>query len=287
MMDSEVLGGQVPLPYIYGCATIRVAMPDLQTAQQMGWNFSIFLRLFLLCLLIFRRNVQFFPFFSTYLIVNLTKALILNLAYQAWGDKALRTYELAWSMEAVVNIARALAVAELCRSLLGAYRGIWSLAWRVLLTCAGLIVLYSVLSSKHSWEGIILGSGRALELAIASVIVIVFLFLRHYEVASEPSVRFLALGFCIYSCIAVINFSILERYVNAYAVVWNVLGVVAYFACLLAWTWALRKSIPRPAFHPLLFSRAVYQQLSPEINARLRALNDQLSHFWGIEAPRP
>jgi hypothetical protein len=262
-------------------------MPGLQTAQQLGWDFSIFLRVFLLCLLIFRRNVQFFPFFTTYLVVNLAKALTLNVIYQTWGVHPFKTFALAWSMEAVVTVTRALAVAELCRALLGAYHGIWSLAWRALLTCAGLIVLYSALSSKHTLAGFILGSGRALELAIASVIVIVFLFLRHYEVVSEPSVRFLALGFCIYACIAVINLSILERYVNAYDVVWNALGVIAYLACLLAWTWALRKSIPRPAFHPLLFSRAVYQQLSPEINARLRALNDQLSHFWGIEAPRP
>jgi len=261
-------------------------MLDLQTAQQIGWDFSIFLRIFLLCLLIFRKNVQFFPCFTTYLVVNLAKALTLNLIYQAWGIHAFKTYVLAWSMEAVVTATRALAVAELCRALLGAYQGIWSLAWRVLLTCAGLIVLYSAFSSKHTLEGFILGSGRALELAIASVIVIVFLFLRHYEVVSEPTMRFLALGFCIYACIAVINFSVLERYVNAYAVVWNALGVVAYLACLMAWTWALRKSIPRPAFHPLLFSRAVYQQLSPEINARLLSLNDQLSHFWGVEEPR-
>ena len=176
-------------------------MPDLQTALQMGWNFSIFLRIFLLCLLIFRRNVQFFPFFTTYLVVNLAKALTLNLIYQAWGIHAFKTYVLAWSMEAVVTATRALAVAELCRALLGAYQGIWSLAWRVLLTCAGLIVLYSAFSSKHTLEGFILGSGRALELAIASVIVIVFLFLRHYEVVSEPYGALPGAGFlhlCLY-----------------------------------------------------------------------------------------
>jgi hypothetical protein len=284
-LEGTVLNVLIPLIGIYGRATIRVMMLNLQTVQQIGWGASIFLRAFLLCLLIFRKNMRFFPFFTAYLIINIGKGVALNFAYKAWGFESLPTYKFAWIMAAMVTCVKALAVAELCRLLLGGYRGIWSLAWRVLLTCAGLILLYSAFAAKRNWEGAIIGAGRASELAIATVIVIVFLFMRHYEVVSEASVRFLALGFCIYSCMAVINFTILERY-TTYSTVWNALNVGAYLASLFVWTWALHSSIPRAIFHPMLFSRAVYQQLSPEINARLRALNDQLITFGGLEAPR-
>jgi hypothetical protein len=262
-------------------------MLDLQTAQQVGWNLSIFLRVFLIFLLIFRKNLQLFPFFAAYLLANVGKAAILMIAYKVWGFRALSTYLVAWGLEAVVTCTRALAVAELCRLLLGGYRGIWSLASRVLLSSAGIIIIYAAMTAKPSLEGVILGANRASELAIASVIVLLFLFLRHYEVVTPISFRMVALGFCIYSCLAVVNFSILERLVNSYGMAWNALGISTYMACLLGWAWALRKAIPRPAVVPMLFSRAVYQQISPEMNARLRALNERLSQFWEVEAPRP
>ena len=46
---------------------MREVMLDLQTAQQAGWNLSVGLRVFLLFLLVSRKNVQLFPFFAAYL----------------------------------------------------------------------------------------------------------------------------------------------------------------------------------------------------------------------------
>ena len=116
--------------------------------------------------------------------------MILVLIYKAWGFGAYSTYLVAWTAEGLVTCARGLAVAELCRLMLGAYRGIWSLASRVLLSCAGLIIIYAAITAKPTLEGVILEGGRASELAIASVIVVLFVFLRHYEVATEPALRF-------------------------------------------------------------------------------------------------
>jgi hypothetical protein len=125
-------------------------MLDLQTSQQFGWNLSIFLRAFLLCLLIFHRNIRSFPYFAAYLLANLTRAVILHLAYGAWGMDSWPSYFVAWGSEAGLACLRALAVAELCRRLLGHYRGIWSLAWRVLLSCAVLIVGYSAIDAASA-----------------------------------------------------------------------------------------------------------------------------------------
>jgi len=260
-------------------------MVHLQTAEQICWGLNIFLRVFVPCLLIFRKNIRSFPFLAAYLFVNLTKGLAIFLAYRVWGRDSWPSYRIAWGAQAVVLCARALAVAELCRFLLDRYRGIWSLAWRVLVSCVGIILLYPSVSSEHTLRGVVIGANRALELAIATVIVVLFVFLRHYEVVSESSVRLLALGFCVYSCIEVLNYTILERFASAYSI-WNALGVFAYLPCLLVWSWALRKTIPGPAVAPALLSRSVYHKISPEINARLRALNEQLIQFWRLEAPR-
>jgi hypothetical protein len=277
---------------VYGRATMPSKMLDLQTSQQFGWNLSIFLRAFLLCLLIFHRNIRSFPYFAAYLLANFTRAVILHLAYGAWGMDSWPSYFVAWGSEAGLACLRALAVAELCRRLLGHYRGIWSLAWRVLLSCAVLIVGYSAIDAasapQHSLAQGVIAANRAIELAVAAVIVVLFAFLRHYQVASDPAIRSLALGFCAYSCVSVVNFTILDKFVNAYLPVWNFLGVFTYLACLTLWAWALRKAIVVPPFgSPSLFAKAVYQRISPEVNAQLRTLNDQLSQFWKTEEPRP
>jgi hypothetical protein len=266
---------------------MQLVMLDLQTTQQVSWGLSIFLRTVLLCLLLFRNNIRSFPFFTAYLLVNLSKGLVVNFAYKTWGFDAPISADVAWGSQAVVVCARALAVMELCRLVFVGYRGIWSLGWRVLLSCGAFVLLYSSLVSDHSWTSAILGASRALELSIATVIVALFAFLRYYEVVPDPTIRSLALGFCVYSCIAVLNDTILLRWLTGYAPVWNVLEVFAYLACLLFWIWALRKSFPLPVLNPMLLPSSVYRQISPEINSRLRALNEQLSRFWGIEVPRP
>jgi len=281
-----------PLLSIYGRATMPSNMLGLEASQQFGWNLSIFIRAFLLCLLVFNRNIRSFPYFAAYLFANLTKAIALLLAYQAWGKESWPTYFVAWSWEAVVACLRALAIAELCRRLLGHYRGIWSLAWRVLLSCVVLIVTYSAIdvvsAPKHSLAQGVIAANRALELAVSAVIVVLFLFMRHCQVASDPAIRSLALGFCVYSCISVVNFAILQKYIDAYLPVWNFLGVFTYLICLSMWSWALRKTIPVPSFGATsLFAKTVYQRISPEVNAQLRRLNEQLSQFWRLKEPQP
>ncbi len=266
---------------------MRPVMFDLRQTQQICWGFSVLLRFLLLCLLFFRSNVRSFPFFSLFLSVNFLQALLIAFAYKVWGETSAIAFKIAWGSEVLVMCARALAVGELCRLLLAGYRGIWSLASRVLLSCAVLVLVYSALVSKHKWDYAIIGASRALELTMAAVIVALLVFLRHYRVAAEPTLCALALGFCLYSCVAVLNHTILEQLSERYFPIWNLLAGVAFLACLLLWTWALRKSIPRPAFHPMLLPGSVYRQLSPEINLRLRLLNERLSQFWKVEAPRP
>jgi hypothetical protein len=264
----------------------------LKLTPEAFWHLSLFLRLLLLSLLLFRRNYRLLPFFSFYLLTNFLQALFLYLTqedftYKTWAHTSPVAFAVAWGTEALVIFARAFAVAELCRLFLAGYRGVWSLAWRVLLGCAALVLLYSALVSKHTWSLAILGASRALELAVATVIVVLFVFLRHYRVIAEPAFRALALGFCFYSCVAVLNNTLLERWRAQYVALWNFSGIFAFLGCLLLWIWALRRTIPLPVSGPTLLSGSLYQQVSPEINSKLRELNERLSRFWKIPGGRP
>jgi hypothetical protein len=140
------------------------------------------------------------------------------------------------------------------------------------------------LAARHDWGLALLTADRGLELSIATVIVVLFLFARFYEVEVEPVVRSLAIGFCLYSCSAVLNNTVLERWLPDYSVLWNLLRMLAFLATLSIWTFALRHSESEAQAKEILLPSGIYQALAPEINLRLRLFNEQLSRFWKVEA---
>jgi hypothetical protein len=149
---------------------------------------------------------------------------------------------------------------------------------------AGVVVL--CLAGRHQWELALPSADRGLELSIAAVIVLIFLFVRYYDVRIERTDRSLAIGLCLYSCFRALNDTILERYLYGYTTLWSVLGLLAFFASLCLWSWALRKSRNETAAEETLLPAGVYETVGPQINLRLRSLNEQLGQMWKSEATR-
>jgi len=232
----------------------------------------------LLVLLAVRKSYRVFPAFSAYVTLNLGLGLIALFIYHRWGFSSRLSWRIAWGMQCAVICARALAVAEVCRGALGRYRGIWAVAWRILLACAFLMLVYSSVAASHDSRLALVAADRTLELAIATVIVGTFLFARYYDVQVRAVERSLALGFCLYSSFKVLNNTILEHYLHRYEVLWNPLGMFVFLVALLVWAWALRTqqtAIPKRD----LLSQDLYESAMPEISLRLRMLDDRLSHF--------
>jgi hypothetical protein len=261
-------------------------MADPTQFRQLLWAANTGVGIFLLVVLEVRKNYRVYPAFTFYIVMNLTQAALLYATYRRWGFYSVALWRVGWGTQAVVVCARALAVAEVCRHLLGRYPGIWALARRILLACAALVLLYSGLAARHQWKLALVSADRGLELAIAAVIVVLFLFTHYYEVEANPADRLLALGFCLYSCLWVVDNTILERYLNGYAALWVHLQMLAFLASLILWTWALRKSQTETAAQEHLLPLGVYQSVAPQINLRLRSLNDQLYKIWKPEVPR-
>jgi hypothetical protein len=259
---------------------------DVVKFQQMMWAVNTVAGVLLLMLLAVRKNYRVYPAFAFYIIVNQVLGISLFIIYRRWGFSPTASWRAAWGMQAVAICARALAVAELCRHLLSRYAGIWALAQRLLLVCVGLVLLNSGLAVRHQWELALPTADRGLELSIAAVIVILLLFARYYDLRPERTDRLLAIGFCLYSCFRVLNDTISDRYLFAYAKLWSLLGMLAFFASLFLWSWALRKSRTEIKAQENLLPLGVYESITPQINLRLRLLNERLCQIWKPEVNR-
>src|SRR5216684_5150901 len=181
------------------------------------WAVNTATSVFLLVLLVLRKNYRKYPVFTFYIFVNLALSISLFTIYRQWGFHSKASWFFAWGMTAVVICARALAVAELCRHILARYRGIWAFARRILLGSAGLVLLYSGVAARHQWKLALPSAERGLELAIATVIVVLFLFTRYYDVRIESADRLLSTGFCLYSCFRALNDTIADRVLYRYS----------------------------------------------------------------------
>lgn len=249
------------------------------TFERLPWAITLFLKAGLVFWLFYRKNHRAYPLFFAYTLLNLIQSVVLFESYRIWGFYSRVAIEIAWGTQGLVSVTRALAVAEICHRILEKYRGVWQLAWHLLAVVAAAISMYSLAVAKGNWEYGILILDRGLELAIATVIVLLFLFARYYEVEVEAVVRTLAIGFFLYSCFRVLNDTVLESWLHRYIRVWNQLDMLAFLASLLVWSWALRGAQTRTAYEPAMLSPGMYHRMAPEINSRLKSLNENLGHI--------
>lgn len=261
-------------------------MAEIANFERVLWGVSFVFKWGLLALIVFRKHYRTFPFFFIYVLLTAMQSPLLFASYRMWGFQSATSGNMAWGSQALVIAARGLAVAEICRRVMGMYRGIWALASRLLLATAGLVLVYSWAVARPHWQAAVLNCDRGLELAIAAVLMMVFLFARHYEIEVESTVRYLALGLFLYSCLSVVNNTVLEKLSWSYAPAWNLFRTVAFVASLLLWVWALRERQTETASEPTMLPEEAYRALTPELNLRLKALNEQLGRFWYVEAKK-
>ena len=212
--------------------------------------------------------------------MTLVQDTVLFLSYYVWGFRSPASARIAWGSQILVIVFRGLAVAEICHRLLARYTGIWGLAWRLLVASVSLFLLYAVVAVGLHPQLVLLTADRGLELTIAIAILVLFLFVHYYRVPMESAVHDLAIGFFFYSWFSVVNYLLLEVWRYQYGRLWNLLSITAFLATLLLWIWGFREKLPESAPAPEMLSDGIYRQLEPEINLRLRALNDSLSKFW-------
>ena len=250
------------------------------------WSLSVLLQATLVVYLLSSSKWRQYPGLCFYLIVNLLQSAFYYYSYSHWGFYSMRAKKAAWVSQIPVLCMRAWAVVDLCRLLLRPYSGIWGLAWRILTFLASALVLGSILAAGRGWAQIVPNLNVSLEWTTVCMIVALFVFARHYEIEPSLAIRWLALGFVLYSSFAILNDTALSYWSSWYGDTWNILGTLSFLASVYLWLTA--------AFRPVeQFERAatlprdVYHALTPEVNVRLRNLNERLIRLLNPEADRP
>ncbi len=279
------------------------AWSGLMNLLEFVLSFSTFSFLLLLCILVFTRKVQkILPFFALYASVLLFSMVAVWLIYQWFGFSSVASYYAYWVSILLNATARSLAIMELCRYGLRAYRGIWALVWRVLTALSILLLAHAAVDTFGQPDGLaIYGTTLDRDLALASIIIlaVLLLFRNYYGIALEPLQRAIAVGISLICVIDVIGNTILRNLFTGYLYsffltsqralwpalepqvrrtndLWSTAHLFSFMCSMGIWCFALRKPMPAPAEAPVLLPVEVYRQLSPAINLRITSFNSRL-----------
>jgi hypothetical protein len=261
------------------------------------------LSLTVLCGFVFARKAQrVLPLFATYSCMLLTNAISVWFVYKIFGFHSLAAYYCYWISLLLNAGMRSLAIAELCRYKLRAYRGIWGLCWRVL---TGFSILFFLHASIDTWGQpnrlaiYSLTLDRDLDIASVAILAALLLIHNYYRLSLEPLQRTIAAGICLVCAVDVIDdtflrslfagslfplfsanrtpiWSILEPQIERAKDLWSTVNLLCFMTAMGIWCYALRKPIPEPADAPELLPAEVYRELSPAINMRLATFNSRL-----------
>src|SRR5260370_34385687 len=125
---------------------MRLVVSGLANWQQWLWGLNVGAQIALCCFLVRRRAYKWLPFLSLYLLSDLARSAVILVSYRVWGFSSWAGYIVAWSAQAVVVVARGLAVAEVCKNSLRDYRGIWGLGRLIIAGVAAVGMSYAALT---------------------------------------------------------------------------------------------------------------------------------------------
>jgi hypothetical protein len=257
------------------------------------WAISVIAQIAVCGFLFGKGHFRKLPAFTSYVVLNLCQAVFLCDVYLRFGFDSRTSFRLFWGSQAITLLAQALATTEALYHVLGRYRGIWALGWRLLLVAFTAVLSYAAVKAGSDVKWVIVAADRGFHFAFAGALVACLLLVRYYSVPIHPFYKTLLGGFCFYSCVVVLKNTLLQtlflhfKGFPYYQEVWEVTTILPFAIVNLAWAVALRRPLPATAQPFALLPASVYRQISPEVNRRLALLNDQLSQFWRVEAPRP
>lgn len=263
-------------------------MAEPEILQNLFWVLTALLEVVLLFYLVRRKLYDTHLAFFIYILAVILQSGIVAASYSYFGSRSVTSFNIAWGTQAAVICARWFAVIDIARKTLAGFSGIWELAIRVLFVVTAGALVYSIWSSQDRWNLAVLTSDRAEELCIATFVVSLVLFIRYYRVPVSNLERMFAIGFCLYSCSAVITNSIYEYRRLPFASMWNYLNTLTFIASLLLWIGAARKysESREGAIEPALTPEH-YAELSQNLNARLHLLNHRLDRLFRSGDFRP
>jgi hypothetical protein len=255
--------------------------------RNLAWALTTTVECILFVQLARKKFLNMYPWFSFYVASTILQSAVVAAAYRVYGVSGIWVWKIAWGSQAIVVFLRFQAVVEVTKKILGGYLGIWALARRLLLTVGILVLANSLLFSEGNWYWISLNVERGLELSIGAIIVTLLLFARYYRLPIQRLHSALMVGLCLYSVFFVLNYTLLEKYIQELANFWRFLDILTYLATLLIWLNAVSRYSESAAHAPpTAIPKELYGKLSSELNLRLHHLNQQLNQLLRSEDHR-
>jgi hypothetical protein len=248
--------------------------------RNLAWALTTAVECVLFVQLARKKFLTRYPWFSLYVASTILQSVVVATTYRVYGVSGIWVWKIAWGSQAIVVFLRFQAVVELTKKILSEYLGIWALARRLLFTTGILVLANSLLFSEGNWYWISLNVERGLELSIGAIIVTLLLFARYYRLPILRLHSALMVGLCLYSVFFVLNYTLLEKYIQELGNFWRFLDILTYLATLLIWLNAVSR-YPEPATQlpPEVIPKELYEKLSSELNLRLHLLNRQLNQL--------
>jgi hypothetical protein len=256
-----------------------------------------------LCGFVFNRKIQrILPFFASYAYMLLANAVGVLAVYRIFGFHSLAAYYSYWITLLLNAGMRSLAIAELCRYKLRAYKGIWGLVWRTLAGVSFLFLLHAAFDAWGQPNHLAMYSltlDRDLDIASVAILAALLLIHNYYGLSLEPLQRTIAAGICLVCAVDVIGDTIVGNLFTGYLLpffaanqssigsavihfygrindLWSTIHLIFFMTAIGVWCYALRRPIPAREEAPELLPVEVYRELSPAINMRLATFNDRL-----------
>lgn len=253
------------------------------------WASSDLAQFILVVLLFSKESFRKIPFFTIYTCLNVCQGIFLLLLYNLPGISLATIRELAWYSECVTLVAQALATAEILKVTLKPYQGIWGLVWRSLVATSTFVVLLVALTTRGDWATAKwFEINRGYHITFAATVIACLFVVRYYSIQVPSAYKMILGGFCFYSCTEILlnTFlqTLLKTHYSAFQPIWQSATMLSFIAVEIVWVAALLKPLPADARQVPLASGGIYERLSPEINERLRELNEKLLRLWKMEA---
>jgi hypothetical protein len=261
--------------------------------QQPLWAVSILLQALVTVVLIRHHYYRQLPRLTSYVALNVCQAILMLAAYARYGFYSHESRVFFWISEFITMLARVLAGFELIERVLEGYRGIWGLAWRLLTVTFLGVLSYATVESWSTWTAAAVSANRGFHLGFAVALVSCLVLIRYYCIPVPSVYKSLIGGFCFYSCMEVLRNTLLRAlfaqyhfHFRYYQYFWDAATLLPFITMQVWWALALRRPVEAVLPLSVLPSPSDYRNLSPEINERLRRLNDVLGRFWKLRVVR-
>ncbi|HXW17169.1 MAG TPA: hypothetical protein VEJ39_02625 [Candidatus Acidoferrales bacterium] len=184
-----------------------------------------------------------------------------------------------WVTQVPLLILRGLIVAEICRVAFSKHSGVWKMCRVILGIVAVVLCSHAVVAAwnnQHHVRAFVAALERGLEFAILVTLVLALAFMRYYLIPIDRLTALVSAGLIFYSAVQVINNEFLFNHRHAFDPIYSAIVVNSFVISMLIWLVAVWRPIPAQAPAPVLLHARAYDDMMPEMNLRLRQLNDRL-----------